>query len=720
MFTLNTPLNTITSLKPFHLTRLKRLGILTISDLLWHFPTRYDDFSHCVPIDQIAVGEHCTIQGVVKTFSSKKSWKKKLLISEAVFEDETGSVHALWFGRKFLETLLIPGKPIRLSGKAIEKNGEIVFQSPECENAYRDATHTGGLVAIYPETEGLTSKWLRWQIQTILRKTSFPKDPLPESLRSRLHLPSQEKAFHFIHTPASREHSILAQKYFAFEEMFILQLYSFHQKRIRSTDSSITLSDGTDSTSDFLPTLPFTLTDDQQSAVSQIFTDFSKPHPMNRLLNGDVGSGKTVVAAIAARQVSLKGYQTALLAPTEVLALQHFHSFRALLRKENISIGLLTHSYQYIAYPGHTNFESVRRSQFLNALKAGLIDTIVGTHAIIQKDIEFRNLAFVIIDEQHRFGVRQRAHLTRLMHTDKNTKEEPLSSEGQSNSTPRENPKKFTYTPHLLTMTATPIPRTLSLTVFGNLDISLLETMPKNRLPIITKIIPPEKREGTYNFIKKQISQNRQGFVILPFVEESDAILNVKAAITEHARLQKDIFPDLRLGLLHGRMKSSEKESIMHDFTEGRIDLLVSTSVVEVGVDIPNATVMIIENADRFGLSQLHQFRGRIGRGTEQSYCFLFSSEDSLSASKRMRILERTLNGFVIAEEDMKLRGPGQFLGTRQSGIPDMAMENMGNMKLITLAKKEAETLLKDDPHLTCSPSLQDALTAFDADVHME
>lgn len=697
---LSTPLNAIPSIKPFHLTRLKKLGVFSVSDLLYHFPARYDDFSLCISISQVTPGTACTIEGTVKTFSSKKSWRKKLLISEATIEDKTGTIRALWFGQKFLDKLLVPGNIIRLSGKTVFKDGEVFFSSPECESVHRNATHTAGLIPVYPETEGLTSKWIRWQIQTILPRIQFPEDPIPEDIRTRLHLPSQKNAFRYIHTPPTKKHGLLAQKYFAFEEMFLLQIFSLHQRHTRAQETATAFPENKESYSLFKKSLPFTLTDDQEKSITSIILDLSKTYPMNRLLNGDVGSGKTVVAAIASRHVALQSYQTALLAPTEVLALQHFHSFRSLLQKENISIGLLTHAYQYIFYPGKSDFETIRRPQYINAIKSGLIDIVIGTHALIQKDVFFKKLALIIIDEQHRFGIAQRAHLQNL-------------SKDIQDGLPQS-------IPHLLTMTATPIPRTLSLAFFGNLDVSLLKTMPKNRVPIVTKIIPPQGREEIYHFIKKNISEKRQGYIILPFVEESEAILDVKAAITEHTRLQKDVFPELTLGLLHGRMKSIEKEQVMRDFKEGRIDILVSTSVVEVGVDVPNATIMLIENADRFGLSQLHQFRGRIGRGIHQSYCFLFSSDDAKAPSKRMRILEKTLDGFIIAEEDMKLRGPGQFLGTRQSGLPDVAMENMGNMRLITLAQKEAQNLLKEDPHLTNYPMLKEALSSFDREVHME
>lgn len=697
---ISTPLNKISHIKPFHLTRLKRLGIVTIEDLLHHFPARYDDFSQHIPIAEIAPNALCTVEGAVQTFTSKKSWKKKLLIGEAIIQDETGSVRAIWFGQKFLEKLLVPGRTVRCSGKTTLKDGEIFFSSPECENANRSATHTGGLIAVYPETEGLTSKWLRWQIQTLLPKVRFPEETVPEDIRDRMHLPSRSQAFRYIHMPPAKDRALLAQKYFAFEEMFLLQLFSLRAREKNKNSGAIQILKNDSTASVFIKSLPFTLTDDQIKAVEHILGDLARPHPMNRLLNGDVGSGKTVVAAITALNVARSGFQSAMLAPTEILAFQHFHSFCRLFQGTQISIGLLTRSYQMITYPKSANPETLRKPQCLEALKTGMIDIVIGTHALLEENVSFKNLALVIIDEQHRFGVSQRATLQNKAHH-------------LDDGSPRS-------VPHLLSMTATPIPRSLAIAFFGNLDVSLLETMPKNRLPIVTRIISANNRHQAYTFLREEIKKGRQAYIILPFVEESDAFENVKAAITEHSRLQKDIFPDLVLGLLHGRLKSKEKESVMHNFKDGKLHILVATSVVEVGVDVPNATTMIIENADRFGLSQLHQFRGRIGRGESQSYCFLFASEDAENASKRMRILEKTSSGFTIAEEDMKLRGPGQFLGKRQSGLPDIAMESMGNMKLITLARQEAENLLEKDPDLSSCPVLKNTLGQFDSDVHME
>lgn len=698
--TFDTPLSQISSIKKFHLTRLKKLGIEMVGDLLRHFPSRYEDFSRVCPITEIEVDNTVTVEGVVRSFEAKKSWRKRLLVSTAIIEDATGQVQAIWFGQKFLERTLVPGKKVRLSGRVIIKNGHLLFQSPEFELASKSSTHTAGLIPVYPLSDGITSKWLRWQIQTALQCVSAFPDPLPEHLLKKLHLPNLETALRYVHFPKSQDHATLALKRFAFEEMFLLQVRSLRAKEIWSKSSSPKMPQDAGKLDVFLASLPFLLTKDQLQATKHILRDLGKSRPMNRLLNGDVGSGKTVVATTAAWHTGLHTYQTAILAPTEVLALQHFQSIRSLLIKTNLTIGLLTHAYQYIAYPHAKEIDNVKRPAFVSALKNGLVDIVIGTHALLQKDVSFKNLALIVVDEQHRFGVMQRAHL-------------------QSHATEISDGLRDTI-PHLLSMTATPIPRTLALAFFGNLDISLLETMPLGRKPIITKIVPPSERKQVYECIRGEVTKGRQCYVILPLVEESSVLKDAKAAVAEHARLQKEVFPNLKLGLMHGRLKPKEKEVVMRDFKAKKLDILVSTSVVEVGVDVSNATLMIIENADRFGLSQLHQFRGRIGRGKHQSHCFLFASDNADAPSRRMRILEKSNDGFKISKEDMKLRGPGQFLGTRQSGLPDIAMENISNIKLVTIAREEAENLLKDDPELLRCGELKKTLTAFDEKVHLE
>lgn len=710
--TLSTSLSAISTIKKFHLARLKKLGIETVEDLLRHFPSRYEDFSRLCKIEEVEVDNNVTVEGRIVSFDAKQSWRKRLLVSTATLKDDTGQIKAVWFGQKFLDKMFVPGRKMRLSGRVVLRNGEFLFQSPEFEPASKNATHTGALVPIYGVTEGVTSKWIRWQIQTALQHVHEFPDPLPREILAKLHLPDLKTAIRYVHFPKSHDHATLALKRFAFEEMFLLQVRSLRAKELRNASSAPAMPLEAKKLKSFLDTLPFKLTPDQSRAIDHIMRDLGESRPMNRLLNGDVGSGKTVVAMAGAWHAGVSGYQTALLAPTEVLAFQHFESMRSLLGKTGLSVGLLTHAYQYIAYPGTKEADKVKRPTFLSALKNGLVDIVIGTHALLQDDIQFKNLALIVVDEQHRFGVMQRAYLTRT------------------------NTDKSPYVPHLLSMTATPIPRTLSLAFFGNLDISLLETMPSGRKPIITKIISPAERDHVYEFIRTEIAKGRQAYIILPLVEESSAIKNAKAVVEEHKHLQKEIFPNLKLGLMHGRLKAPEKEKVMRDFKEKKLDMLISTSVVEVGVDVPNSTLMIIENADRFGLSQLHQFRGRIGRGKHQSYCFLFASTQTdtdreqtyadkmqreiAPASRRMRILEKSNDGFKIAKEDMKLRGPGQFLGTRQSGLPDIAMENISNIKLVTIAREEAENLLAHDPELSHSPELKKTLKAFDERVHME
>jgi len=706
MMTLDTQLINLPSIPKNSLKKLSKLGIETVEDLLRHIPSRYDDFSQVSKIEDVRPHEMFTIEGTVQKISTKRTWKKKMIVTEALIEDDTGSIEAVWFGLRNLDRQIKPERRIRISGKVSLSKNKLIFQSPSFELASREATHTGRLVPTYPETQGLTSKWLRWKIQSFLKSPLVIEDPLPQELLEKLHLPSLKQALTYVHFPSREDHWRIAHKRFAFEEMFLLQLRSLQVKQAFEHQKAVILPETT-ACEEFIRTLPFILTPDQKTAVHSISKDLEKTHPMNRLLNGDVGSGKTVVALIAMLQTTHAGYQSALLAPTEVLALQHFKNIQKLLEGSEISFALLTNSYQMI-FDGN-ELRICNRTQLLEELKSGNIEIVIGTHAIIQKDIRFHNLALVIVDEQHRFGVQQRAYLQQ--------------SAGEINDG-----LKNTI-PHFLTMTATPIPRTLSLAFFGNLDISLLETMPKGRKPIQTKIVPPRDREKVYAFIRSEIQKGHQAYVILPLVEESKALKDIKAATEEHARLQKEIFPDLRLGLLHGKLPSkggsasggkATKENVIKQFKERVLDILVATSVVEVGVDVPNATVMIIEDAERFGLSQLHQFRGRVGRSEHQSYCFLFTSSNTSTARQRLKALEATNSGFKIAQKDLELRGPGEFFGTQQSGLPDIAMENITNIKLITIAREEAENLLRYDPKLQKNPFLKKELGKFEAKAHLE
>lgn len=715
-------------LQPQRIKALKRLGIFTARDLLFHFPFRYDDFSKISNISQISVNQNTTVEGKIIKSKTTRTWKRKMFVTEVEIQDESGKIRAVWFNQPYLAEQLAEGKKIRVSGIVrgsaslgrlgreklnlfADKEDNLYFNNPAWELASRTPTNTARLVPIYPETEGITSRWLRWQIQLALKKYLFNlKDFIPWPILKKLHLPILEKAIQWIHFPNTLNHALVAQKRFAFEEMFLLQLKSLQIRSAWQKEQAVRIKFNEKIIKHFVARLPFRLTNAQRKASFEILKDLEKARPMNRLLNGDVGSGKTVVAAMASLEVVRAGYQAALMAPTEILAKQHFKTLCKLFAGYEIKIGLLTNAYRLICHPelaeGSNNkldsSISLRfaRNDILNKIKSGQINLVIGTHALIQDDIKFKNLALVIVDEQHRFGVSQRAYLQSKAST---------INDGL--------PEKI---PHFLTMTATPIPRTLALAFFGNLDVSLLDEMPTERKKIITQIVGPLERKNTYDFIRGEIKKGRQCFIILPLVEESKVLTEVKAAVAEHKRLSEEVFPDLKLGLVHGRLKPAEKEKVMRDFAENKTKILVATPVVEVGIDIPNATAMIIEDADRFGLSQLHQFRGRIGRGEHQSFCFLFASGDSSSAKKRLKVIAENTDGFKIAEYDLKLRGPGEFLGTRQSGPPDIAMENIANVKLVQIAREEAERLLKTDPQLKNHPPLKSALNKFNRQVHLE
>ena len=693
IITFETQLQNIPRISPKYAKNLKKMGIFNVHDLLFHFPFRYDDFSEMRSIAELFNGQIATIQGTAIKVKSVRTWKKKMYITEAQIQDETGIIKAVWFNQPYISDTLTEGKNVRLSGKVSADSSGLFFSNPAWEMESRIPTNTGRLVPVYPETEGLTSRWLRWQIQNFLKLNLKIKDPIPEDILKKLHLPNIQKSLKYIHFPNSKNEYLLAQKRFAFEEMFLVQIKSIQVRSSWQKEKSVRIKFAEKLIKKFVDSLPFKLTNAQKKSSFQILKDLEKPLPMNRLLNGDVGSGKTIVAGISALEAVDAGYQVAIMAPTEVLALQHFNNFCKIFKDYKLNIALLTNSYQIYG-------TKINRKNILEKLISGEINLIIGTHSLIQKDIRFKKLALIIVDEQHRFGVAQRAYLQQSIEE---------VNDGLKNTVP-----------HFLTMTATPIPRTLALAFFGNLDLSILDEMPEDRKKIITETIAPSERNKVYNFIRSEIKKGRQCFAILPLVEDSKILTEVKAAVSEHKRLSEEIFPDLKVGLVHGKLKAKEKEEVMKEFAENKLNILVATAVVEVGIDIPNATVMIIEDADRFGLSQLHQFRGRIGRDKYQSYCFLFTSSDSASTKQRLKALVESENGFKIAEKDLELRGPGQFFGTRQSGIPDIAMENLTNIKLITIAREEAQMLLQSDLELKKHPLLKDALQKFDKKVHLE
>jgi len=708
-YTLDTPIGKLPRINERYLKKFHKLGLITVRDLLYHFPHRYDDYSKIVPIAALKFDEVATIQGLVQRIENIRTFKRRMSLTEAIINDNSGSVRVIWFNQPYLIKNILPGKSISLSGKYSlgPKGPYISSPSYELLTIGKFLTHTAGLIPVYPETIGLGSRFLRYYIKLALIASDQMKEFIPYEILKKQKLPEIKAALRNIHFPKNLKLAEEAKKRFIFEEMFLLQLFVLRQKISLQKEIAFKITFDKNLIQKFVNKLPFKLTNAQRKSAWEIIRDLEKNKPMNRLLQGDVGSGKTVVAAMATLETAEAGFQVAFLAPTEILAQQHFKEINKLLSGFNLHIGLLTSAENKI------EDKAIKRSEFTERVKNGKLDIVIGTHALIQKNIKFKNLALVIVDEQHRFGVEQRAELL-----------------GRSKQMP-----------HLLSMTATPIPRTLALTIYGDLDISLLDEMPEGRQKIITKIVPPRQREQAYEFIRREVKNGRQVFVICPRIEPSvksqpDAGINgaglgqlkidsrkllwseVKAVKEEYEKLTMDIFPDLKIDMLHGKIKAKEKERTMTNFKDKKTDVLVSTSVIEVGIDIPNATVMMIEGSDRFGLAQLHQFRGRVGRGKHQSYCFLFST--SGETTHRLRALVKCENGFELAEKDMEIRGPGQFYGIRQSGMPDLTMNSLKDLIFVKSTRQEAVELLKKDPELIKYPLLSEKLKSFKQKIHLE
>ncbi len=720
--TLKTPIEKLPQIGAAYIKRLHKIGIETVEDLLFYFPFRYDDFSKVKKVSEVEIGEVVSICGRILDIQNVRTWKKKMNITEALVEDETGVIKAIWFNQPFLVRNLRKGVSVSLSGKVTWAQEGLQLSNPAYEIlGSRQALHTGRLVPVYHETEGLSSKWLRMRIKSVIKLANEVEDYLPYEVIKRQKLFSLPEAVRQIHFPFNAEKAETARRRLAFDELFLIQLYMLSQKKKWQKNKAVSIKFDDQlrrEIKNFVDSLPFKLTNAQRISAWSIIKDLEKPRPMNRLLEGDVGSGKTLVALIAALAVVKSGYQTAFMAPTEILARQHFEeavkrigglrtlsSSKTLSDEEKsgkpnsnsaVTAALLTGNESRIYEAGEVRTAS--KKELLEKIKKGEIGLVFGTHSLIQKEVSFGKLALSIVDEQHRFGIEQRAKLQKEV------------------SGIRDGLKTV---PHLLSMTATPIPRTLALAVYGDLDLSILDEMPKGRQKIITKLIAPANRELAYQFIRGQIKKGRQAFVICPLIEESD-VLEVKSATQEYEKLKNVVYPDLKIGLLHGKMKSKEKEKVMRDFSEGKIDILVSTSVVEVGIDVPNATVMVIEGAERFGLAQLHQFRGRVGRGRHQSFCFLFTDSTSSTTHKRLKAFMKSEDGFELAKKDLEIRGPGELIGIRQSGIPDLAMASLSDADLIKSAREEAQRLLGEDSELRKYPKLAEKLKKFTKKVHFE
>ncbi|MBK7893845.1 MAG: ATP-dependent DNA helicase RecG [Anaerolineaceae bacterium] len=643
---------------------LAKIGAATIEDLLYTFPRRFDDYTLMKPIHKLAYGETVTVIGTVWETRARHSRNNQVIV-QSVISDGTGKVQVTWFNQKWLVDKLKAGMQIVISGKVEQYLGRPVFNSPEWEPLELEPLRTRRIVPIYPLTQGLSSNRMR----DIMRSTVnywAPRvpDPLPASVRQRQKLEPLPEAIQQHHFPDSQHALHEARRRLIFDELFLLQLGMQSFRREWQSQPGVEIGVDTAVLTQFQESLPYTLTNAQQRIIQEIANDMATSTPMNRLLQGDVGAGKTVVAAAALLLAAKAGYQSALMAPTEILAEQHFNGLRPLLEPFGIRLCLLT---------GSTS--AAEKTRIYDALSNDEIDLAIGTHALIQENVTFSNLALAIVDEQHRFGVEQR---------------QALREKGPSDGK---------FSPHLLTMSATPIPRSLALSLYGDLDLSILDEMPPGRQEIQTRWIRTRERERAYAFIRKQIEDGRQAYIIYPLVEESDKV-DAKAAVEEHARLQSQVFPKLKVGLIHGRLSSKEKESVMRDFYEGHLNILVSTSVIEVGVDVPNSTVMLIDGANRFGLAQLHQFRGRVGRGQHQSYCILVADSDSPDAEERLSALTQTNDGFALAEKDLEIRGPGEFFGRRQSGLPELQLASLLDMDMLKIAQSEAQAIAAADPNL--------------------
>jgi ATP-dependent DNA helicase RecG len=674
----------ITDLKGIGVKRAEqysRLGIETVGDLIWHLPHRHDDFSRVRPIADVEVGESLSIVANLRSFDERKfAYKKEIL--QALFSDGSGTVRTTWWNQSWMRKRLTIGKTYRLSGVVGLYMGHKTLENPIFEEIGPSVVNDGPILPVYGLTSGLRSSDVSRQVQEAL-KLGLPSlhDPLPETLRRHYDLIPLTDALRQIHSPETSERLDNARKRIIFDDFFYLQLGVQRRRQEIQHFNAAAMTVDDNLLANYLTALPFALTGAQQRTLDEVRQDMGRQVPMSRLIQGDVGSGKTVVAAGAMLIAAANGYQSALLAPTQILAEQHYRGLRKLLEGVLLADG---------SAPGVTLLTGRVIGQERDAALAGLADggvqIVVGTTALIQEAVAFANLGFVVVDEQHRFGVEQRA---------------AVRDKGAD-----------TAVPHLLVMSATPIPRSLALTMYGDLDVSVVDEMPPGRRPITTKRFLPTERERLYGFMRRQAQKGRQGYIIYPLVEESDT-LDVGAAVDAHARLSSEVFPDLRVGLLHGRLKGAEKDEVMRSFADGALEILVSTSVVEVGVDVPNAAVMLIEDAERFGLAQLHQLRGRVGRGEHESYCALISRVKEEAQAERLNALTQTTDGFELAEKDLELRGPGDFLGTRQSGLPDLKMANLSDTATLHLAQEAAQDLLRQDPDLGNYPLVQEKVERF-------
>lgn len=642
--------------------KLENLGIKTARDLLYYFPFRYDDFRKVVAIKDLKPDDVVTVNGRINLIASRRSFKTRKNITEALVEDSTGAVRVIWFNQPYLTKVLKIGDDISLSGKVTGDMLGVQFVSPVYEKiGKKETTHTARLAPVYPLTAGLSEKQLRFLISQVLSLVNKIPEWLPNDILEGEDLVPIGEAIKGLHFPSDEKDLTECLRRLKFDELFSLQIHSAIERSRREKEKAVAIKFQEKEIKEFVDSLPFALTKSQKISAWEILGDLGKGHPMNRLLSGDVGSGKTVVAALAGYNTALGGLQTVFMAPTEILAFQHFNSLKQLFSGLPIKIGLLTRSQARINEEELDGSFAKQKKLLVEKINVGELLLVIGTHALLSEKINFRNLGLVVVDEQHRFGVEQRKALKEKMADSRR--------------------------PHFLSMTATPIPRSLALTVYGDLDLSVINELPVGRKPIITRVVSAANRIKAYDFIRAQVKSGRQAFVVCPLIEDKDLGSEKKSVLTEYEKLSKQIFSDLRVEYLHGKMLGHEKEEVMNKFKNGTIDILVSTAVIEVGVDIPNASVMMVEGAERFGLAQLHQFRGRVGRSIHQSYCLVFSGNDSNSVLERLNFFEKNLDGFKLAEYDLSKRGPGEVYGTEQSGQMDLKLANLGDREIIKDAR---------------------------------
>lgn len=650
--------------------RLKKLGIETIKDCFYYFPNRYEDFSKILKIKEAQPETIATFQGKIEKTKEVFLPKRKFFL-EITFSDETSSLCAVFYNQFFLKEIFKKGDFFSFSGKVVAKNGKLILQHPSFEKIpqipYKNLIHTGKIIPIYPETKGVRTRWIREKLTKIIKNEIWRAEEfLPQKILDSLNLLFLKDAILKIHFPKNIKEIQFARFRFAFEELFLLELCVLREKLKVKTKKAFPLKIHLEIIKNFISSLPFSLTPSQKRETWRMLKEMDRKIPMNRLLQGEVGSGKTLVATILALNCAKNEKQAAILAPTEILALQHYQRMKKSLQKFEKNIAILTRGYLEIAG------QKEKKEEILKKIKEGKIKIVIGTHSLFEEKIKFKNLAFLIFDEQHKFGVEQRRKML----------------------------EKQKILPHFLSMTATPIPRTLALTLFGDLDISILEELPFGKRDIEIKVLLPSEEKIAFEFLKEKIKEKEQIFFVCPrieFLEEGRLFSEVRAVKEEIERLKK-FFPEAKIGLLHGKMKSHEKEKVLKLFEEKILDILVATSVIEEGIDLPKVNILVVQNAERFGLSQLYQLMGRVGRSGKKAFCFLISHLPTKKSAKRIKALLSSKSALELAEKDLEIRGPGEFLGEKQTGKLNLKVAKLSDLKLIEIAREKAKEILKKDP----------------------